>query len=338
MAQGESASGLKSAEAPNAETGAARFDAEIRAFIAESGLDFPQDAGARPIAEQRAFYDAMCRRFAAPRPDRAAVEDTSIAGPAGAVPIRRYQPEEQTARAPETPQILYLHGGGWHLGGLDSHDDVCAEMAAETGMPVTAVGYRLAPEHAHPAAYEDAQAAAEALLGEDRPLIIAGDSVGGCLAAALLIAFRRGGGAQAALRGALLIYPSLTGGAQSLPAYREHAAAPLFTAADNTANTARYAGPGADAAALAASDPRFAPLIAPDLSGCAPCHALAVEVDPLRDDAAAFAARLSAAGARASASTHAGLPHGCLRARRTSLKARMFFEAALSALRHLRDM
>lgn len=313
------------------------FDAQLSAFIAESGLDFPSDAAARPIEEQRGFYRAMCRRFAAPRPAGLAVAEDVVDGPGGPIATRRYRPE---ATAPAA-QILYLHGGGWHLGDLDSHDDVCAEIAAATALPVTAVHYRRAPEHAHPAAFEDAFAVAEALRAAGPPLIVVGDSVGGCLAGALLWAYRgageAGGVSGPALRGAVLIYPSLSGGAQSLPAYREEADAPLFTTAENTRNTARYAG-AADPAALAKTDPRFAPLFAPDLAGAAPSFAFAVERDPLRDDADAFAARLAAAGAPAVSSVHAGLPHGCLRARHRALKAKAFFDCILSAVRHLRDI
>lgn len=319
------------------------IDDEVRAFIEDSGLDFPSDAQTRSAAEQRGFYDAMCRRFAGPRPAGLTVEDAAALGPAGAIPIRRYAPAAAGVLSASAPQILYLHGGGWYLGGLDSHDDVCAEIAASLALPVTGVDYRLAPEHPHPAAFEDAFAVAEMLRAEGRPLIVVGDSVGGCLAAALLLAYRDGAredggrGDGPPLRGAALIYPSLSGGAQSLPAYAENADAPLFTAAENARASRRYAG-AADPAALAANDPRFAPLFAPDLSGAAPCHALAVDLDPLRDDAAAFAARLSAAGGTASAVTFAGLPHGCLRARRRSVKAALFFAAILAAIAQLRDI
>lgn len=309
----------------------AALDAEIRAFIAASEEGYPPDAAARPIAEQRALYDAMCARLRAPRPSGIGVEDAAIPGPAGPLRIRRYAP----AAPVPGPEILYFHGGGYVFGGLESHDDVCAELAAGTGAALTALDYRLAPEHPHPAAFEDALAATRHLGAGGAPLILAGDSVGGGLAAAVAWALR--GAARPRLVGTLLIYPSLSGGAQTLPSMRTHAAAPLLTAPENAKLAAQHAGP-ADHRVLAAEDPRFAPLAAQDLAGAAPTIALAAEIDPLRDDAVAWVERLSAAGVPAAASLHPGLPHGCLRARHRSLKAKMFFAAALSGLRRLREI
>ena len=147
------------------ETTGARFqalDAEILSFIAENDLDYPPDAAERPIKEQRAFYDAMCARFRAPRPEGLSICDGAVSGPAGDVPLRAYRPLGHGSEA----RIVYFHGGGYFLGGLDSHDDVCAELACAAGLELVAVDYRLAPENPFPAPYQDALAAAKALRGE----------------------------------------------------------------------------------------------------------------------------------------------------------------------------
>lgn len=306
------------------------LDAEIRAFIELSNQDYPDALADLPIAEQRALYDAMCARFRAPRPDDLGVIDMTIPGPAGPLPIRRYAPKKTA-----TSEIVYFHGGGFVFGSLESHDDVCAELAEATGMALTAVDYRLSPEHPHPAAFEDAFRAALHLGRDGKPLILAGDSVGGNLAAGVAVALR--GATHPNLAGVVLIYPSLSGGAQTLPSMREHADAPLLSAADNARIAAIHAGP-ADRSELAAGDPRFAPLAARQVDGVAPCIALATEVDPLRDDGLAWVEMLSAAGVSAAASVHAGLPHGALRARHKSLKAKMFFDAAIAALLQFRKI
>lgn len=313
-------------------SGLQALDPEIRAFIAESDLDYPADAASRPVVEQRGFYDAMCARFRAPRPDGVAVTDGAIARPdsPGGVPIRSYRPLGRSTAA----RVVYYHGGGYLLGGLESHDDVCAELAEAAGVELVSVDYRLAPEHPFPAPFEDALAAAEAFRAEGAPLILAGDSVGASLAAGVALALAEKPGAP--LRGTLLIYPSLSPGRHDLPSYVENAEAPMFTTAYAVWSARRHAG-AAEPATLA-SDSRYAPLSAQDVSKLPPSLAFAVDLDPVRDDALAWAAKLSEAGVPAAASVHAGLPHGCLRARHRSLKARQFFDAVRSGLRQLANI
>src|SRR5262245_3760443 len=98
--------------------------------------------------QQRAVYDRLCRAFFAGYPQGVAVETTAIATSTHAIPVRIYRRSGPNTAA----VVLYLHGGGWILGGLDSHDDVCAELCASTGYELISVDYRLAPEHVHPAA------------------------------------------------------------------------------------------------------------------------------------------------------------------------------------------
>jgi acetyl esterase/lipase len=192
------------------------IDAETAAFIARTEAAYPAEppAGSSPgVAAERAAYDAMCRAFRAPRPPDLAVEE--IDGP---VPMRRYRPA-----APEGAQVLYLHGGGFVLGGLDSHDDVCAEIAATANVRLTAAAYRLAPEYRHPAQLQDA-AEAYAAVAAAGPTLLVGDSAGATLAAGLALGPARGAA------GLVLIYPALGGDALGLPSYRSRAEAPMLTA------------------------------------------------------------------------------------------------------------
>ena len=126
------------------------IDAETWEFVRRSEAFAPDDAAPGDIAAQRRAYDAMCRAFHHGRPKGVGTEDRDADG----VTVRIYSAGDPTRT------VLYLHGGGFALGGLDSHDDICAEICAGTGYRVVAVDYRLAPEHVHPAAFDDAWTAA----------------------------------------------------------------------------------------------------------------------------------------------------------------------------------
>lgn len=157
------------------------IDAETWAFIERTNAFYPPDTATRTVAEQRAVYDRMCRAFHAPHPPGVAVRDRSI----GALRLRDYSVGGGAAR------VLYLHGGGFVVGGLDSHDDVCAELCAGTGYDVTAVDYRLAPEHRFPADFDDAMTAWRDLAAQaPGPIVLVGDSAGGALCAGLSHALR----------------------------------------------------------------------------------------------------------------------------------------------------
>ncbi|MEL6317067.1 MAG: alpha/beta hydrolase, partial [Pseudomonadota bacterium] len=198
----------------------AELDPELNDFVLNTN-DFFAHLPMRPsVAETRAAYDRMAAHFRAPRPSGLTARDETVAAedPARDIPVRRYAPPD----ADPSAQVVYFHGGGFVVGDLESHDDVCAEIAAGSGYEVIAVDYRLAPEHPHPAGHLDGLAVA-ARLGRARPTILAGDSVGGALAAAAAIALR---GGPAAPIGASLIYPGLGGQPRGLPASRAMAPAP----------------------------------------------------------------------------------------------------------------
>ena len=283
------------------------LDDQIRAFIAATDACYPPDTATMEIAQQRAIYDAMCAQFHRPYPHGITAQNTKIAG----VACRRY--------SGALPRVVYFHGGGFVVGGLESHDDVCAEIAAATGREVVSVDYRLSPEHLHPAAFDDACGVVRALAGEG-PVVLAGDSAGGNLAAATTQALRGTG----AILGQVLIYPGL-GGDPTKGSYLTHAFAPMLTLAD----VAFY---GEIRGKPTAGDATLSPLQDDNFSGIAPTFAQAAECDPLADDALTYASVIQAAGGKAHAATAKGLVHGYLRARHTSDRAAAGFAEICTAI------
>lgn len=289
------------------------IDAPTWAFIKATEAHYPPDAATYTIAQQREVYDRMCRAFHRGYPPGVTAEDRRIAG----VPCRIF--------AGKGPAILYLHGGGYVVGGLESHDDICAEIRAATGLTVVCADYRLSPEHRHPAALEDALAVARA-LAVDGPILLAGDSAGGNLAAAAAHILRH---EPVTVLGQVLIYPGL-GGDTGRGSYLSHAHAPMLTRED----VLFYAGirhggtpPG--------PDPTVSPLADTDFAGLPPTVTFGAECDPLCDDAGDYAAAIAAAGGRAHSFTEQGLVHAYLRARHSVPRAAASFAritAALSAL------
>lgn len=288
------------------------LDAPTWAFIHATDAAYPPDTASLYIAEQRAIYDRMCRAFHRGYPAGVTATDTRFGG----VPCRHYPGSDAT--------VIYFHGGGFVVGGLHSHDDICAEIRATCGFHVVSVDYRLCPENPHPAAFHDALAATRAISATlPHPLILIGDSAGANLAAATAHATR---GEPLGITGQILIYPGL-GGDRNTGSYLTHAHAPMLTRDDVLfyAST-RHAG------AEPIPDPSFAPLSDSDFSGLPPTLAIAAECDPLADDARTYAARILAAGGNAKAVTETGLVHGYLRARATVPRAAASFSRILNTI------
>lgn len=294
-------------------------DPEVLRYIAEVESFFPDGTATASAAGQRAAYDALAAHYRAPRPSGLTTEDTALPGPGGPIPVRHYRPGGGTS---PRPRIVFFHGGGFVVGGLESHDDVVAEFVAATGAVAMAVDYRLAPEHLHPAAFDDARAATEWALARG-PVVLAGDSAGGSLAASVAHALR-----GADIRGQMLIYPGLGGERLGLAAYTECATAPLLT----TADIHSYRGFRTGGAPEPESDPRFSALAAADHTGTAPCFASAAGVDPLRDDPVEYVRRLNGAGVAARCVVEPQLPHSWMRARHQSARAGAAFARLVQAL------
>ncbi len=285
------------------------IDAETWDFIRKTQASYPDDTTHFTIADQRRVYDAMCAAFRRPYPPGVTAADRRLAG----VPCRVYE----LAAADLT--VMYFHGGGFVVGGLESHDDVCAEICAATGYRVVSADYRLAPEHLHPAAFEDcrdATRAAHAAFGGR--LLLAGDSAGANLAAAVAHDAR---GTSLPILGQVLIYGAFSDMIGTTGSYATHAEAPMLTRAD----VEFYRDIRMPAGQTAAGDPTAAPLADTDFSGLPPTFLLAAECDPLCDDSPAYAARIAAAGGRAHCVVAPGLVHGFLRARHMSARAKAAF-------------
>ena len=208
-------------------------DPGIRDFLIAGERFYPPDAVTFTMAEQRAFYDRYCAHFRKPRPAEVVAEDVRYGG----VPCRHYRPKGAT----DVPLLVYLHGGGFVLGGLDSHDDVCAEICDGARIEVVAVDYRLAPEHPFPAAFEDCWAALTAIASTNAEIIVGGDSAGGNLAAALALKARDEQAPR--LKGQVLIYPGL-GGEMTTGSYVSQANAPGLSTSDVQYYRDTYRGGG----------------------------------------------------------------------------------------------
>ncbi len=295
------------------------IDAETWAYIELVNAFYPPDTVDYTIDQQRAVYNRMCREFHAGYPDGVSASDATIPTPAADIPIRIYR---QTNR-PEAV-VLYFHGGGFILGGLDSHDDVCAEICGRTGFEVVSVDYRLAPEHVHPAAFEDALAAYEwSADAYALPIVLCGDSAGGNLAAAVSHATR---GHKIRPAGQVLIYPGL-GGDRTKGSYVTHAEAPQLTLRDLEFYKHVRSG-GVDLT----GDITLSPLADADFANLPPTVLITAECDPLSSDGAAYGSRVVEAGGLAYWLEEPGLVHGYLRARHSVGRARASFSRIVEAI------
>jgi acetyl esterase len=236
------------------------------------------------------------------------VRDLTADGPGGPIPLRVYRPAGVAAGTP-VPVLVFYHGGGWVIGDLDTHDVQCRQITAEAGITVVAVDYRLAPEHKFPAAVDDAWAATRwvvahaAELGVDgRRLAVGGDSAGGNLAAVVALMARDAGGPAIALQ--VLVYPVTDVGAES-KSYSDFAEGYMLTRDSMRWFTNHYLkSPGE------ATDWRVSPLRAASLAGLPPALVITAGFDPLRDEGAAYARRLSDAGVSVDYVNYGGMVHG----------------------------
>ncbi|WP_246793970.1 alpha/beta hydrolase [Burkholderia perseverans] len=288
------------------------LEAQIAGFVARVAAEGGDggDPRALSIAALRDGYERFAARWAPPElPAGVASEDAAFVAPAGhRIALRRYR----LARAGAAPRgtVLFLHGGGFALGSLASHASIAARLAADTGLDVIAVDYRLAPEHRAPAAHDDARDVTRAALDGTLPfgsialpLALAGDSAGGTLAASTAAAF------GTRLAAVALVYPML-GLEPQAPAAVTEARAPMLTLDEVRAYRHLYWGDRDDAA----PPPGTVPLAAARFDGLPPLLAVGAEHDPLRDDARVYVERIRAAGGDARFLLAAGLVHGCWRA------------------------
>jgi acetyl esterase len=258
------------------------------------------------------------------------VEALELPGPAGPLRARLFTPPLAAVDPP--PLLVYFHGGGWVIGDLDTHDDPCRFLAANSGAKVLSIDYRLAPEHPFPAAAEDALAAYEwaasnvERLGVDASRIaVGGDSAGGNLAAAVCLTAREAGAPSPAMQ--LLIYP-VTETAGVAASRRTFAEGFFLTRGDMDWFEERYLPPGVDR-----EDSRVALLNATDLTGLPPAYVAVAGFDPLRDEGEAFARQLQEAGVPVALRHHPRLVHTFANLTAVCPSARQAMLEAAGALR-----
>jgi acetyl esterase len=258
---------------------------------AQAVLDILNAPGVPPLdelppAEARAAYDSLAA-FAGEPPAVTRTEDLEADG----VPVRLYWPEG--ASDGPHPVLLWIHGGGFVMGSIDGYDPEARELCARTGCLVVSVGYRLAPEHRYPAQVDDALAVARwldaniaELGGDPGRMVVAGDSAGATLSAVL------GHQLHGLFRLQVLLYP-MTDLTMSQPSIDENAEGYLLTRNACEHFRSQYLGEYADF-----KDPLASPLFADDtqLAGAPPALVITAELDPLRDEGEAYAARLQEAG------------------------------------------
>jgi len=282
--------------------------------------------------EARVAYQAAAEILEPPRAPLPRVEDFDIPADDD-TPLRA---RLYAASAGRLPVLLYLHGGGFTIGDLETHDSLCRQLALRSGSAVVALEYRLAPEHRFPTAVDDAFAALRWLAGEGGAtlgldggrLAVGGDSAGGTLAAVCAI-LARDAGLPLALQ--LLITPGTTAHADT-PSHKQFANGFLLEADGITWFFDQYID------AKDRNDWRFAPLNAPDLDDLAPACVLLAECDPLVDEGVAYADKLRAAGVAVELELYRGLTHDFIKLGRAIKEAGIAQGVAAAALRRAWNM
>ena len=284
-----------------------RLDPQVRALlerIAAAGAPALHTVSA---PEARILYDRYRKPLQPAVPEVALAEDSSFSGPAGTVPVRLYR-AAGTHADEVLPVLVYFHGGGWTFGDLDSHDIVCRSIANQVRGALVSVAYRLAPEHKFPAAVEDCIAATRWVGAEAKHLrvdasrmAVGGDSAGGNLAAVVALALR---GEEPKLALQLLIYPAVDQRCDQ-PSHHRCAKGFLLDRDGILWCRGNYLRDDSDI-----GDWRASPLLAPDHRGLAPAYIITAGFDPLLDEGAAYADKLTAAGVPVTYECFEGMVHG----------------------------
>ena len=276
-------------------------------------LQLIEAGGYPPLAEgtpeqARAGIRALMTLVVTNGVEVAAVEDGTVAG---GIPVRVYRPAADTP----VPTVVYLHGGGFVIGDLETHDGVCRLLCRDTNAVIVSVDYRLAPEHHFPVAVEDAYAALQYVAehiddygGDAERLAIGGDSAGGNLSAVCAQRARDDG---LALKAQLLVYPAVDMFGE-YPSRDENATGYFLTLDDMRWFAEHYLGTTEEAARAGGLEfePRLSPLHAKTLEGLPPAVVVTAEYDPLRDEGNRYAAELEEAGVPVRHKQFAGLIHG----------------------------
>lgn len=307
--------------------------ADVAAFLARLEHDGNGFAPGDDIVQSRLAFSAMLRANDAPVSPRATPRSFTCPGPAAPIALRLFTvaPEANSVRS-SRPVVIFFHGGGFILGDLDSYASLCAEIAVQTGLPVVAVDYRLAPEAPFPAAPDDCEAAtrwiaehASALGLAANGLILMGDSAGGNLA---IVTAQALAARPAALPVVLQVplYP-VAGPIGRHESYRAFREGHLLTREALARFHAGYAAP--------LDDPRHYPLMHEDLHQSPPALVVTAEYDPLRDSGREYAARLQAEGVPCLAIEVPGMIHGFMTLRKAIPSAQSDLETITHAMTNM---
>jgi acetyl esterase len=261
-----------------------------------------------PVHAARRRYEQDGGLLDLPSTDLAERHDFEIPGPGGPLPCRLYRPHGARAAA---PLLLWLHGGGYVIGGLDTHACACAMLADRSGCLVVALDYRKAPEHKFPAASDDALASfrwlrehAGDLGGDPERVALGGDSAGANLSAGVCHRLRNTDDEQPALQ--VLLYP-MTQFRAPFPSRTHFGEGAMLTTRLIEWFRGHYLGSPEQG-----NDPLVSPLLAPRFEGLAPAIIRTAGFDPLRDEGEAYAEILRAAGVEVDYRCHERLIHGFL--------------------------
>ncbi|MEJ7925709.1 alpha/beta hydrolase [Sphingobium sp. AN641] len=261
------------------------------------------------IEQARAPYREQSAVFGGPQIEMATVEDLAAEGPLGSIPLRHYRPHGLPQGS--VPALIYIHGGGWVIGDLESHDRICRQLAQRTGCAVVAVDYRLAPEHPAPASSNDVIAAfwwivanAYTLGIDPERIAVGGDSAGGSLSAVVAIAARD---ANFQLCCQVLIYPGTDNRetAWNYPSRVRNAAMPPLTQ-----EVMKYFLDAYLTDETIAAHWHISPLVVKEMAGLCPALVITAGCDVLHDEGSFYAERLEQAGVEVMRRTFPGMIHG----------------------------
>jgi len=290
-----------------------RMDPVFVHWLKATHVELPE--GFKPTLEQmRGAFAQMAASVDNPIDATITVSDLTIAGRDGnAIPVRRYAHKRNNAPA---PVCVFIHGGGWVLGNLDTHNSLCGDIALQSGLDVIAIDYRLSPEHIFPAALNDCVDVVQHLESncndfniDTHKMAILGDSAGANLAAACCLQLRN---SKVSLKAQVLVYPALAA-SMDADSYTENKDVPGFTAEDLEFFFRAYNN-GMDTPL----DPLSAPLTVEDVSGSPETFISAAEFDLLRDDGVIYADKLKQAGVEVTLRIEKGVGHSYLWLRKTS--------------------
>lgn len=308
------------------------LDPQIASLLEGINALPPMSAGT--VEEARESFRRLTSMAAAfePPPEVGEVGDLEVAGAAGPLPARLYRPSASAAASGPVATLVFLHGGGFVIGDIDSYDAQCRALCDAADVAVLSVEYRRAPEDRFPAAAEDAVAAASWALehaaelgGDPARVAVGGDSAGANLAAVAAQALR---GSEPPLAGQLLLYP-VTDFSSERPSHARNGEGLFLTGEDMEWFRLQYLGDAEP------TDPRASPLLADDLAGLPPALVVTAEFDPLLDDGEAYADALEAAGVPVARERFDGLIHGFFALGSVSAAAAKAIERVCSDLRDL---